>query len=149
MKNKILYEISIKLQELRNTSNLTQNELSKKININRNTYTNWETGRTEIPMDMLNAIACFYNINIDYLLGLNKRKKVKYKKELDYNKFASNLKTYMKNHKLKIEALAIDANTTISTIWAYLHNKTKIRTIYLYLICKNNNLSVDKLFDRK
>ena len=98
MKNKILYEISIKLQELRNTSNLTQNELSKKININRNTYTNWETGRTEIPMDMLNAIACFYNINIDYLLGLNKRKKVKYKKELDYNKFASNLKTYMKNH---------------------------------------------------
>ena len=148
MKNKVLYEISLKLQELRINANLTQTEIANKLNINRNTYANWEIGRVEIPLDKINEIAIFYKINIDYILGLDKCKKSKYKKELNYKAFATNLNNYLKNNKLKIEALAIDANTTTSTIWAYLHNKVKIRTIYLYLICKNNNLSADKLFER-
>ena len=148
MKNKVLYEISLKLQELRTNANLTQVEVANKLNINRNTYANWEIGRVEIPLDKINEIAIFYKINIDYILGLDKCKKITNKNKLNYEILAKNLNNYLKNNKLKIEALAIDANTTVSTIWAYLHNKVKIRTIYLYLICKNNNLSVDKMFER-
>ena len=149
MKQRILYNLSIKLKNLRVNKNLTQTELANFLNVKRTTYTNWEVGRTEIPIEMLNKIAIYYNINMDYLLCLDKRKNIKtYNKDLNFNIFAINLKKYLKDNNLKIEALAIDANTTISTIWAYLHNKEKIRTCYLYLICLNNKLSVDKLFER-
>ena len=149
MKQRILYNLSIKLKNLRVNKNLTQTELANFLNVKRTTYTNWEVGRTEIPIEMLNKIAIYYNINMDYLLCLDKRKNIKtYNKDLNFNIFATNLKKYLKDNNLKIEALAIDANTTISTIWAYLHNKVKIRTIYLYLICKNNNLSMDYLLGR-
>ena len=146
-KKQILLIISTQLHTLRQNKLITQEELAKHLNVNRATYTNWETGRTEIPLDMLNKIAIYYNVSIDYLFNFNKVKS-NYNKELDYNKLSNNLNKYIKTNKLKIEALAIDANTTVSTIWAYLHNKVKIRTTYLYLICKNNKLSADNLFER-
>ncbi len=146
-KKQILLIISNKLSMLRKSKGITQEELANILKVKRATYTNWETGRTEIPLDKLNSIAIYYNVAIDYMFDFNNNKS-NYNKELDYKKLALNLANYIKVNKLKIEALAIDAGTTVSTIWAYLHNNVKIRTVYLYLICKNNSLSADKLLER-
>ena len=146
MKKEILYYLSVKLRELREEKNLTQVELANTLNINRKTYTNWEIARTEISVDNLVMLANFYKVNIDYLFGLDEKKTIYH--DVNYKLLSKRLNEYIKTEKIKIEALAIDAGTTISTIWVYLHNKVKIRTIYLYLICKNNNLSMDYLLGR-
>ncbi len=148
MKKELQFNIAQKLLSLREENHLTQNELSKQLEINRATYSNYEASRVEIPISTLNKIANFYHVNIDYILGLDKRQKINSQKGINFQTLADNLKQFMKENNLKIESLAIDANTTISTIWAYLHNKETIRTTYLYLICKNNNLSVDQLLER-
>ncbi len=147
-KKEILLIIGDKLRTLRISKNITQEEIARCLNIKRATYTNWENARTEIPLDILNKIAIYYEVSLDYMFNFN-NKKSSYNKDLNYDIFATNLNTYLKKNNLKIESLAIDASTTISTIWAYLHNKVHIRTIYLYLICQTNNLSVDCLFSRK
>ena len=147
MKQTILFNISNKLKELRLENKLTQQELASGLNMKRATYTNYEAARVEMSLDTLNKIANFFKINIDYLLSLDKRKNITYNQDVNYEILALNLTKFMKQNKLKIEAFALDANTTISTIWAYLH-KEHIRVTYLYLICKNNNLSVDNLLER-
>lgn len=148
MKSEILYPISDKLRLLREEKNLTQEDLATKINIKRTTYANYETARIEIPLEMLNTLANFYEVNIDYILNLAKRQKIIHHEKVNYEVLASNLRKYLKENNLKIKSFALDANTTISTIWAYLHNKECIRTTYLYLICKNNQLSADELLER-
>jgi len=148
MKKEILIIIANKLIELRNQKNLTQNELCNKLNIKRATYSNWETARVEIPLETLDIIANFYNVGINYIFDLSTNKKHKEYKTLNFEILAQRLTEYKKEKKLKLEALAIDAGTTPSTIWAYLNNKNKILTSYLYNICKSNNLSADYLLGK-
>ena len=146
-KKEILLLIGDKLRTLRISKNITQEEIAKNLNVKRSTYTNWENARTEIPLDILNKIAIYYKVSLDYIFNFNNKKSF-YNKDLDYDILATNLNTYLKEHNLKIEALAIDVSTTVSTIWAYLHSKVHIRTTYLYLICEVNNLSADYLLGR-
>lgn len=148
MNDTMISSISKSLISLRKEKNITQTQIANFLNVKRTTYTNWEIGRTEISVDNVNKIAVFYEVNIDYILGLDDFKKCTYDDNLDYKVLANNLNKFLKSSNLKIESLALDAETTISTIWAYLHNKVKIRTLYLYRICKNNNLSTDELFER-
>ncbi len=56
-------------KQLRIASNLTQIELSKKINISRSTIGMYETGAREPDFETLEKIADFFNVDIDYLLG--------------------------------------------------------------------------------
>lgn len=135
MKKEILFLLSTKLKELREKNNLSQEELCNILNINRGTYVNWEIGRVEIPLEKLDALCLYYNVGIDYIFNFTSNLR-KIKKELSFNTLATKLNKFIESNNLKIESLAIDAETTISTIWAYLHNKQKIRTIYLYRICK-------------
>lgn len=57
----------MKLKELRQNSNLTQEELAKKLGFSRDTYKNYEQHRTEPNIQTLIHIADFYNISLDYL----------------------------------------------------------------------------------
>ncbi len=146
MKKDILFIISNKLKKLRESNLLTQNELCEIIEVNRKTYVNWEIGRAEIPLEKLDKLALFYKVNIDYIFDLNEM--INNERCLNFEILSNNLKELIREKNLKIESLAIDAETTISTIWAYIHNKQKIRTIYLYRICKNNNISADYLLGK-
>lgn len=67
---------------------------------------------------------------------------------MNFNKLSENLKNFKEKNHLKLESLAIDAGTTVSTIWAYLNDKNKILTTYLYNICQKNNLSADYLLGK-
>lgn len=58
---------SKRLKELRKENNLTQEEISKKLNISRQAYANWESGRSEPSIGYLLALSNFFNVSIDYL----------------------------------------------------------------------------------
>lgn len=59
-----------RLKELREENNLTQRELAEKMNINSVTYLHYEKSQREPPLSLLADFAEFYNVTVDYLLGL-------------------------------------------------------------------------------
>jgi len=48
---------------------LTQKEIAQFLNIKQNTYSRYETNDRDIPIDVMNQLADFYNTSVDYLMG--------------------------------------------------------------------------------
>lgn len=63
--------ISIRLVQLRKERNLTQQQLSDILNISRNTYAQYETGRREPDFNTAQLFASFFGVTMDSLLGNN------------------------------------------------------------------------------
>ena len=59
-----------RLKDLREDHDLTQKQLSTYLTITQQTYSLYETGKREIPIDVIVSIADFYGVSIDYIFGL-------------------------------------------------------------------------------
>lgn len=59
----------MRLKELRKDKKITQQQIAKIINVSQVGYNNYETGKREIPLNSLIALADFYNVSLDYLVG--------------------------------------------------------------------------------
>lgn len=59
----------MRLKDLREDNDLTQIEIAKLLNIKQNTYSQYETGKREIPISLLWKLADYYKTSIDYLIG--------------------------------------------------------------------------------
>lgn len=60
----------MRLKELREDNDLKQTEIAKLLNVNQNTYSQYENGKRQIPISSLIALAEFYNTSVDYILNL-------------------------------------------------------------------------------
>lgn len=58
-----------RLKELRSEKNLTQKQLSKKLNVSEDCVYNWENGRSEPSITDLINLATILDVTIDYLVG--------------------------------------------------------------------------------
>lgn len=58
-----------RLTKLRKQKKLTQESLSKKLNIPRTTYSGYESDRREPDIDTLRKLANFFDVSLDYLTG--------------------------------------------------------------------------------
>lgn len=58
-----------RLKHIRETKRLTQKEVAERLGIDYKKYNHYETGRNEPDLAMTVAIATFFNIPLDYLLG--------------------------------------------------------------------------------
>ena len=63
-----------RIRNLREDSDLTQAEIGKQINVPQRTYAYYERGERMIPPQVLVALAQFYHVSVDYLLGLTDQK---------------------------------------------------------------------------
>lgn len=63
-----------RIRNLREDSDLTQAEIGKQINVPQRTYAYYESGERMIPPQVLIALARFYHVSVDYLLGLTDQK---------------------------------------------------------------------------
>ena len=59
------------LAALRKIENLSQNELSIKLNVKRYNISDWEQGRSEPSIEMLCLISDFFGIHLNELLNDN------------------------------------------------------------------------------
>ena len=59
--------IGEKILKLRKSKNLSQEELSEKINVTRQTISNWELGETVPDLKQASALAKFFDISINEL----------------------------------------------------------------------------------
>ena len=65
----------MRIKDLREDADLTQKEIAKYLNIKQNTYSQYENGQRQIPIDALIMLAKFYKTSVDYLLGLTEQRK--------------------------------------------------------------------------
>ncbi|HIV37743.1 MAG TPA: helix-turn-helix domain-containing protein [Candidatus Blautia stercorigallinarum] len=57
-----------RLRGLREDSDMSQKELAEKLNISQRTLSHYETGKRDIPTEMLIKVADYFNVSVDYLL---------------------------------------------------------------------------------
>lgn len=59
-----------RLKELREERNLTQKQVAAALKINSVTYLHYEKAQREPPLLLLAEMAEYFNVSVDYLLGL-------------------------------------------------------------------------------
>ena len=65
----------MRLRDLREDNDLTQRELAERLHISQNTYSQYENGVRQLPIEILIAIAEIYNVSTDYILCLTSNPK--------------------------------------------------------------------------
>ena len=62
--------VGSRIKDLRNEKNLTQQQMADILKIDRSNYSKYELGKLEVNNDMLIALAKYFNVSSDYILGL-------------------------------------------------------------------------------
>ena len=65
----------MRIKDLREDSDITQKELAEYLHIKQNTYSQYENGQRQLPIEVLIALARYYHTSTDYLLGLTDERK--------------------------------------------------------------------------
>ena len=65
-----------RLRELREENKLLQKNLAEYLHCSQVAYSRYELGARDIPTEVLIKLAGFYNISVDYLLGLSDNRKI-------------------------------------------------------------------------
>ena len=60
----------MRLKQIREDRNFSQVQIAKVLNIKQNTYSQYETGNRQIPIESLIILSNFYNVSVDYILEL-------------------------------------------------------------------------------
>lgn len=61
-----------RLREVRKSKKLTQKELADILGIKRNTYSDWENGKTEPSFEILVKLPDLLEVSLDWLFGRDK-----------------------------------------------------------------------------
>lgn len=64
----------MRIKDLREDSDLTQKQVADMLHVKQNTYSQYENGHRQIPIDLLIVLAKFYRTSTDYILGLTDEK---------------------------------------------------------------------------
>ena len=62
------------IRSLRVDAGLTQKQIAAQLGISQNTYSQYEIGVLNYPVDALIKLADFYGVSVDYLLGRTNEK---------------------------------------------------------------------------
>ncbi len=73
------------IRQLREKAGLTQSEMARFLEIDRTTYTKYESGKSRPDTNMLQKIAEKFEVSTDYLLGRSNEKEVKYETKAYHN----------------------------------------------------------------
>ena len=63
------------IRNLREDSDKTQTELADYLNVKQTTYSKYELGKINIPIEVFIKLADYYGVTVDYLLGRTNKKK--------------------------------------------------------------------------
>ena len=65
----------MRIKDLREDADLTQQTVADYLHIKQNTYSQYENGHRQIPLDLLITLARYYHTSTDYILGLTDERK--------------------------------------------------------------------------
>ncbi len=138
-----------KLRYLRESKELTQQEVGAIIGVDRKAYSHFETEYTIIPIKHLITLCNCFNVSLDYIFNFNSL--IQYSninKNINVDISGTRLKELRKENKLTQEELANILKSDRSTLAKYEKGTNIISTSYLYEICRNFKVSADYLLGR-
>lgn len=62
------------IRNLREDNDKTQQEIADYLNIKQTTYSKYELGKINIPIEVFIKLADYYGVSLDYLVGRSKDK---------------------------------------------------------------------------
>lgn len=62
------------IRDLREDSDKKQSELAEYLHVKQTTYSKYELGKINVPVEVLIKLADYYSVSIDYLVGRSKIK---------------------------------------------------------------------------
>jgi transcriptional regulator with XRE-family HTH domain len=62
--------MNLRIRDLREDNDLTQGSVAKYLLCDQSLYSKYERGEREIPLKLIIKLAEFYNVSIDYLVGI-------------------------------------------------------------------------------
>ena len=65
-----------RIRDLREDRDLTQKQMAKQLNCSQQVYSNYELGQRDIPTDILIKLSSFYQVSVDYILGISNNPKL-------------------------------------------------------------------------
>jgi transcriptional regulator with XRE-family HTH domain len=87
-------EIYPRIRNLREDSDLTQQQVGKAINVPQRTYAYYESGQRMVPPHVLCALADYYKVSVDFILGRTDKKK--------YNLLFLVLQSFAKKYTIRL-----------------------------------------------
>ena len=135
-----------RLKDIREDSDINQEQMAKILGVPRSTYSMWELGISIIPLKTLCNYADYFNVSLDYALGLtNTNNKTKLIKGLNTKVLANNIKAIRKKNNLSQENIADLLKVTQSCIVKYEKDRVCISTENLYEFCKEFKISLNDI----
>ena len=64
-----------RIRGLREDADKNQTEVAKLLNIGQKTYSDYELGKTRIPLDSVIMLARYYDVDMNYICGVSSEKK--------------------------------------------------------------------------
>ena len=119
---------------LRHDNNLKQKDIAKMLNVKENTYSKWEKGSNDIPLEKVNVLANYYNVNLDYLLGISNKVEHSEKLKIDYKKICERLLELRKENHLTQNRLSDKIGffqTTYSSFETGVRRPTTYKLLYI------------------
>ncbi|MBE6884480.1 MAG: helix-turn-helix transcriptional regulator [Ruminococcaceae bacterium] len=65
----------MRLKDIREDRDMTQKKIAEYLHIRQNTYSQYETGQRQLPIDVLVKLADFFGTSADYILGITDESK--------------------------------------------------------------------------
>lgn len=113
----------LRLRELRNSRKLSQQDLADYLKISKSSINMYERGEREPGLDMLEAIADFFNVDLDYLSGKSSEIKAFSFDKSTSSEFTPNVQRIMDN----INLLNDDGLETLADYSDFLKGQTKFK----------------------
>ena len=137
-----------RIANLRVDNDLTQIKLAEKLNIKANTYSKWEKGINNMPVDFLLKLASFYNVSIDYILELSDEKTTSSLNYINSKNLPEKLKKLRNDLNLSQEEFSKKIGISQRTYSYIERGMRKINIIDIYMIASSNNISAENLLSK-
>ena len=75
IKSKGIVCMRLRLKDMREDKDISQKTLAAYLNIKQNTYSQYENGHRQIPIEVLVKLVRYFDTSVDYLIGETDEKK--------------------------------------------------------------------------
>lgn len=138
-----------RMKELREEAGLKQKEVADAMGVTKGSYSMWECGTDTIPLRRLNQFCNYFDVSIDYVVGLSDKKKyANAKPDIKLKITGENLKKIRNKKNLTQVAISDTLNINQPTWNRYEKSRTLILTVTLVELARKYHYSIDKILGK-
>jgi len=139
-----------RMKEIRENAGVRQQEIADTMGVSKGSYSMWECGTDTIPLKRLNQFCNYFNVSMDYVVGLSKRKNYPNEKpDIRIEVTSENLKKIRNKKNLTQVQISEILKINQPTWNRYERGKNLILTVTLVTLAKKYNYSIDNILGKK